>query len=114
MMLKTILLDKKLKKYISLKTKICLRNIHLLAKKKHLKIVRQIQSVQFPTTNNTSKFHENRRQKSSAGVAGLNLIISGPESALHSFLLSELPSIERCLARCNSHQIFYITCVPTH
>ena len=31
----------------------------------------KIQSVQFPTANNISKIHENRRQKSASGVAGL-------------------------------------------
>ena len=31
----------------------------------------KLQSVNFPSVNNISKFHENWRQKSSAGVGGL-------------------------------------------
>ena len=33
----------------------------------------KIQSVQFSTANNISKIHENRRQKSALGSAGLRL-----------------------------------------
>ena len=49
--------------------------IHLLAEKNILKIIGKIQSVQFPTANNISKIHENRRQKSASGSAGLRLIL---------------------------------------
>ena len=47
---------------------------HLLAEKNILKIFGKIQSVQFPTANNISKNHENRRQKSASGVAGIQYI----------------------------------------
>ena len=44
---------------------------NLLAEIKKFKIFGKIQSVQFPTANNISKVHENRRQKSASGVAGI-------------------------------------------
>ena len=47
---------------------------HLLAEKNILNIFGKIQSVQFPTANNISKIHENRRQKSASGAGGLHLI----------------------------------------
>ena len=43
----------------------------LLAKKNILKFFGKILSAYFSTGNNISKFCENRRQKSSAGVGGL-------------------------------------------
>ena len=46
-------------------------NVHLLAEKNILNILGKIQSVNFSTVNNISKFYENLRQKSSAGVGGL-------------------------------------------
>ena len=43
----------------------------LLAEKNILKNIGKIQSVQFPASNNISKIHENRRQKSASGIAGI-------------------------------------------
>ena len=55
--------------YIIFKSKIFFINVHLLI---FFNIFDKIQRVNFPTVNKISKFHENRRQKSSAGVGGLN------------------------------------------
>ena len=40
-------------------------------KKNILNFFGKIQSVQFPTANNISKIHKNRRQKSASDFAGL-------------------------------------------
>ena len=62
------------KTYLGLKPKVFFRNIHFLAEKNILIFFGKMQSVNFPTVNNISKFHENRRQKSFAGVGGLKTL----------------------------------------
>ena len=62
-------IEQKIRKQHQIQKKILYN--HLLAEKNILKIFGKIQSVQFPTANNISKIHENRRQKSASGVAGL-------------------------------------------
>ena len=64
------MLDEK-KNCIIFKPKRFFLNVHLLAEKNILNILGKIQSVNFPTVNNISKFYENLRQKSSASVGGL-------------------------------------------
>ena len=59
------------------KKKIFLLYNHLLAEKNILTFFGKIQSVQFPTANNISKIHENRKKVLQAllGKRGLILII---------------------------------------
>ena len=64
-------IEPKIRKQHQVQKKIFFLYNHLLAEKNILKIFGKIQSVQFPTANNISKIHENRRQKSASGSAGL-------------------------------------------